>query len=184
MIAGNNLELIYNRYIRDLSVYATYLGADKEIAMDAIQDIFCKLSAKNEPFSNIQSIKLYLFKSLKNRIYDIYRAKQEHISLDAVDTSSEPVFNIRLTIEDKLICDEEQAKIKNAVAEILGILSDRQREIVYLRYVQEYSYEEIAELLGISVNSCRKYLSKAMQTLKKEYGQQILLILLVLLPNC
>ena len=61
---------------------------------------------------------------------------------------------------------------------MLDSLTERQREIVYLRYVQEYDYPQIAELLNISIHGCRKLLSKAMQTLREKYGTLILLFLL------
>ncbi|MDO5524300.1 MAG: sigma-70 family RNA polymerase sigma factor, partial [Bacteroidia bacterium] len=83
-----------------------------------------------------------------------------------------------VTIEDKLIDEEEQTRTENQITEMLDSLTERQREIVYLRYVQEYDYPEIAELLHISIHGCRKLLSKAMQNLREKYGPLIFLFLL------
>ena len=172
-----NIASIYNRYVDDLYTYALYLGFKKEIIMDAIHDVFCKFAASEKLLQDVSNIKFYLFKSLKNRLYDIYKARKEYAELSAIDLQETP-FNIQVTIEERLIGQEEQQQIKNQLAEMLESLTERQREIVYLRYVQEYDYEQISELLNISVHGCRKLLSKAMQNLREKYGTLIFLFLL------
>ena len=172
-----NIASIYNRYVDDLHTYALYLGFEKEVIMDAIHDVFCKFAANEKLLQDVSNIKFYLFKSLKNRLYDIYKARKEYAELSAIDLQETP-FNIQVTIEERLIGQEEQQQIKNQLAEMLESLTERQREIVYLRYVQEYDYTQISELLNISVHGCRKLLSKAMQNLREKYGTLIFLFLL------
>ena len=172
-----NIASIYNRYVDDLYTYALYLGFEKEVIMDAIHDVFCKFAANEKLLQDVSNIKFYLFKSLKNRLYDIYKARKEYAELSAIDLQETP-FNIQVTIEELLIDQEEQQQIKNQLAEMLESLTERQREIVYLRYVQEYDYEQISELLNISVHGCRKLLSKAMQNLREKYGALVFLFLL------
>ena len=172
-----NIASIYNRYVDDLHTYALYLGFEKEVIMDAIHDVFCKFAANEKLLQDVSNIKFYLFKSLKNRLYDIYKARKEYAELSAIDLQETP-FNIQVTIEERLIGQEEQQQIKNQLAEMLESLTERQREIVYLRYVQEYDYTQISELLNISVHGCRKLLSKAMQNLREKYGALVFLFLL------
>ena len=172
-----NIASIYNRYVDDLYTYALYLGFEKEVIMDAIHDVFCKFAASEKLLQDVSDLKFYLFKSLKNRLYDIYKARKEYAELSAIDLQETP-FNIQVTIEERLIGQEEQQQIKNQLAEMLESLTERQREIVYLRYVQEYDYEQISELLNISVHGCRKLLSKAMQNLREKYGALVFLFLL------
>ncbi len=62
---------------------------------------------------------------------------------------------------------------------MLNALTDRQREIIYLRYVQEYDYLQIAELLQISVHGCRKLVSKAILSLREKFGSLTLLLALL-----
>ena len=88
-------------------------------------------------------------------------------------------FDIELNVEDSLIEEEEQLKVKNEINLMLDSLTNRQREIIYLRYVQEYDYEQISELLKINVHSCRKLVSKAILSLREKFG--ILINVLVLL---
>lgn len=171
-----NIASIYNRYVDDLHTYALYLGFEKGIIMDAIHDVFCKFAADEKLLQDVSNIKFYLFKSLKNRLYDIYKARKEYVELSAIDLQDAP-FNIQVTIEDRLIDKEEQQQIKDQLSEMLDSLTERQREVVYLRYVQEYDYAQISELLNISVHGCRKLLSKAMQNLREKYGALVFLFL-------
>ena len=83
-----------------------------------------------------------------------------------------------MNVEDLLIEEEEQQQIKREIEEMLGSLTDRQREIIYLRYVQEYDYPQIAQLLNISVHGCRKLVSKAITSLREKFGTLILLMLI------
>ena len=172
-----NIASIYNRYVDDLHTYALYLGFEKEVIMDAIHDVFCKFAANEKLLQDVSNIKFYLFKSLKNRLYDIYKARKEYAELSAIDLQDAP-FNIQVTIEDRLIDKEEQQQIKDQLSEMLDSLTERQREVVYLRYVQEYDYAQISELLNISIHGCRKLLSKAMQNLREKYGAFVFLFLL------
>ena len=171
-----NIASIYNRYVDDLHTYALYLGFEKGIIMDAIHDVFCKFAASEKLLQDVSNIKFYLFKSLKNRLYDIYKARKEYAELSAIDLQDAP-FNIQVTIEDRLIDKEEQQQIKDQLSEMLDSLTERQREVVYLRYVQEYDYAQISELLNISIHGCRKLLSKAMQNLREKYGALVFLFL-------
>lgn len=167
---------VYNRYVDDLYTYGLYLGFEKEVVMDAIHDVFCKFASCEKRAEDVLNIKFYLFKSLKNRILDISKNKERYTWLPAVNSQETP-FNIHVTIEDRLIDMEEQQQIQNQLSEMLDSLTERQREIVYLRYIQEYDYEQIAQLLNITVHGCRKLLSKAMQNLREKYGALVFLFL-------
>ena len=172
-----SIASIYNRYVDDLHTYALYLGFEKGIIMDAIHDVFCKFTADERRLQDVSNLKFYLFKSLKNRLYDLYKMRKEHIELSTINEHEAP-FNIQVSTEDQLIDNEDQQQIKDQLSEMLDSLTERQREVVYLRYVQEYDYTQISELLNISVHGCRKLLSKAMQSLRENYGAFVFLFLL------
>lgn len=189
----NDLASVYNRYVNDLFTYGCYLGFERESVKDAIQDVFVKISTSKINLKEISQIKFYLFKSLKNRLFDLYRQKKDHLDLNELTTKAEMPFHIDLNIEDLLIEEEDRLHIRNEITKMLSLLTHRQREIVYLRYVQEYEYHQIADLLDISVNGCRKLVSKAIQKLRDEYGDHLTLLMPILLnilstnpvlPNC
>lgn len=166
----NKLTDIYNKYVDDLNTYGLYLGFERDTVKDAIHDIFVKISSDNRVLNNIENIKFYLFKSLKNRLTDLYRKNKRLLAIENFNPDEETPFQIQVTVESKYIEEEDRVRTKEEIEEMLESLTHRQREIIYLRYVQEYDYEQISEILNITVHSCRKLVSKAINSLRNKYG--------------
>jgi RNA polymerase sigma factor (sigma-70 family) len=164
-----DIASIYTLYVDDLFTYGLYLGFERESVKDAIHDIFVKVTADSDKLDDISNIKFYLFRSLKNRLLDIHKNQRVYIELENIDPLREIPFNIGVNVEELIIEEEERQQIKTGIEQMLNSLTDRQREIIYLRYVQEYDYQQIAELLHISVHGSRKLVSKAILSLREKY---------------
>ncbi len=170
---------IYNQYVNDLYTYGLYLGFRGETVRDAIHDVFVKITVENNKLDSISNIKFYLFKSLKNRLLDIHKNQKRHAELEDIDNTQEAPFTIQVNVEELMIEQEEQLRIKSEIQQMLDTLTPRQREIIYLRYVQEYDYDEIAELLQITIHGCRKLVSKAILNLREKFSTSLLLLILL-----
>lgn len=168
MVQFSKIASLYNKNLDFLYSYALHLGFDEHVVMDAIHDIFYKLCTNPTSLENITNLKFYLFRALKNRLIDIQRTTKEHAGILSTDEDiyKNMPFHLNVTIEDKLISEENLEEIRRKVENVLESLSDRQREIIYLRYIHEYDYKEIAELMQISVESCRNLISKSLAKLK------------------
>src|SRR5690554_5421960 len=86
---------------------------------------------------------------------------------------------LNVTVEDEFIEKEEAEKIREKVENVLSQLTHRQREIVYLRYIQECSYDEISEIMEISVAASRNLVSKSVTKLKESSLPITLLLLMI-----
>lgn len=181
MSKENNIENIYNLYVDDLFTYGTYLGFEKEVVKDAIHDVFYKFVSDKIKIEDISNPKFYLFRSLKNRLYDIHKSSKAHIGIDEIHIIETPnlPFNFAVNFENAFIEKEEQVRLKAEIENMLDSLTDRQREVIYLRYIQEYDYAQIAELLKISIHGCRKLVSKAMASLREKYASLIAILLIL-----
>jgi RNA polymerase sigma factor (sigma-70 family) len=156
--------------------YAINLGFDRDTAMDAIHDVFCKICADKKLLRNVENIQFYLSCALKNRLINIYKQEKEHVELSEQTISKEQwPFIMSVTVEDDLIREEEDEYLCRRVMRMLECLTDREREIIYLRYTHGYSYDEISQLMHISVPSSRKLVHKALSKLK---SLQVLMFLL------
>lgn len=150
--------------------YAIHMGFNEQTAMDAIHDVFYKLCINQSVLNNISNHKSYLLRALRNRLIDINRSDR----IQAVENTKKEedaeklTFMLNVTVEDELIEKEAQDEIRHKVEEYLKKLSDRQREIIYLRFIEEHSYEEIAEIMNISVESSRNLISKSLSKLKNQ----------------
>jgi len=150
-------SLIYNKYANELLSYGIGLGFDRDTLKDAIHDVFCKIYTTKECWENIKSLKLYLFKSLKNRLLNILKAETYTIDIAQENLN----FSIKVTVLDELIRNEDRDYIQREVEKYLNCLTFRQREAVYLRFIQELEYEEIAVLLDMTSHGVRKLVSRA-----------------------
>lgn len=154
--------LLYNQYADLLLSYGTGLGFAKEDIEDSIQEIFCSLYLNYSKIGEINNLKFYLLRALKNRLLNIHQAEKELSSIDDDDVE----FYTEVTILDNLIGEEDRIAIQHQIQSYLDLLTGRQREAIYLRYMEELDYEEIAELMNMSVPSVRNLVFKAIKQLR------------------
>lgn len=166
-----NISTTYRDHLDALYAYALHMGFDEQTAMDAIHDLFYKLCTRDTSIDNYENLRFYLFRSLRNRLIDLRRSRREFMALEVNEQldATDPPFHLEVTVEDIMILEEEKEAIRKKVEYMLEGLTRRQREIIFLRYIHEYSYEEIAEIMQISVESCRNLLSRTITRLKDSH---------------
>ncbi|HBG41705.1 MAG TPA: sigma-70 family RNA polymerase sigma factor [Porphyromonadaceae bacterium] len=181
MIRFSNIASTYNEYLDSLYSYAIHLGFDEETAMDAIHDVFYKLCTKHASLDEISNIKFYLFRSLRNRLIDLQRTNKEYTGILSLEENLDEnvSFRLEVSVEDELIDREDAEEVRQKVEKVLSILTNREREIMYLRYVQEYRYEEISEIMHISVAASRNLMSKSLFKLKKSALPLVTLLMMI-----
>ena len=106
-----------------------------------------------------------MFRSFRNHLFNIQK-RQNRLSSDFMFEKN--TFTTEITILDTIINEEENQKLKNLVEELLKELTPRQREAIYLRYMQEMDYEEIALLLNMNANSTRRLVSRGIENLRNK----------------
>ncbi len=156
---------LYRKHVNDLFSYGVSMGGfSDQICMDAIHDVFCVLYANDKKLEDILNVKHYLFISLKNRLIDIYRSSRKINMLEKIEDFP---FVIEVSILDSIIADDEHAILKANVEKLMEQLTDRQREAIYLRYMQELSYEDIAPpLLDMTPESVRKLVYRGIEKMR------------------
>jgi RNA polymerase sigma-70 factor (ECF subfamily) len=134
--------------------------ADTELLEDCIQELFVELwQAKSR--TPVISVKAYLLKSLKYKLLKAFRKNGKVLPL--YDNGDVP---FELSHETFLISQQEDQEKKKKVIEALGRLSHRQKEIIYLKYYQNLSYEEVSEIMNINYQAARNLLYQAIKSLK------------------
>lgn len=67
-----------------------------------------------------------------------------------------------------MIAEEERTAIERQIQQYLNLLTGRQREAVYLRFIEEMEYEEIAEVLDMTAPAVRKLICRAIARIRTE----------------
>ncbi|MDD4439793.1 MAG: RNA polymerase sigma factor [Tissierellia bacterium] len=172
-------SFFYKYFINDLYAYGRSLGAEEKYVMDAVQDVFLKVFFDKPHLTSVEHLKYFLFKSLKNRLYDLFKSKSFSKTNDIGEDMLN--FSIKTTVLDEIIEDEDRMIIQQKIEKLLSILSASQKEALYLRYIQELTYSEISEMMDKSEVAIRKLVSQAIHTIRKENKILPLLVFIGLL---
>ena len=167
---------LYKFYYQDLYAYGVSLGFNTEDVKDAIQEVYLKLYFNERLCIDEKKLKFYLLRSVRNQLIDWERTKKDTSSIEEEERS----FKLSVSVEESFISDEEDLLLKKRVNRILDLLTDHQREIVYLHFIEEMPYEEIAVMLDMKIQTVRGQVFKAMEKLRKLDSKDYFLFFLIL----
>ena len=167
---------LYKFYYQDLYAYGVSLGFNTEDVKVAIQEVYLKLYFNERLCIDEKKIKFYLLRSVRNQLIDWERTKKDTSSIEEEERS----FKLSVSVEESFISDEEDLLLKKRVNRILDLLTDHQREIVYLHFIEEMPYEEIAVMLDMKIQTVRGQVFKAMEKLRKLDSKDYFLFFLIL----
>lgn len=163
------LAFIYDTWFPSLYKYGMKILTDSTVVKDCIHDLFTTLWDSRKNLSETDSIKYYLFASLKRRLTRHARKGVLHRLIEHIspDTSVIPSH-------EQLLIDEQSSQERSGkLAKVIKKLPKRQKEILYLRYYEGLTTEETAAIMSLSVNSTYVLLSKALSYLKKHSDELI-----------
>jgi RNA polymerase sigma factor (sigma-70 family) len=159
------LEWIYENNYTSMYHYARKFSQDKELIKDLIQELFIELIDSGTRLSKTDNIRFYLLKALRNKLTKL-RSKDLRYPSKIEDFT---VFNLVESVENQLIQKEVEAQIQNQIVTAVKKLSDKQQEIIYLRFYKELSFSEISDLFDIEIQTVRNLLNRAITSLKEDF---------------
>lgn len=173
----NAYALIYKEYAQSMFSFGMRFSSDRELVKDCIHDVFVKIYSNRKNLSTTTNIKFYLFVALKNELINVFRKNVSFCSIDAIES----LFTIDYVTEDKLIDKEEELDRNQKVIQILGILSPRQKEVLYYRFIEELSFEEIEQLMHINYQSIQNLIQRSIKKIRNTFPGFITIYLFPLL---
>lgn len=154
---------IYRRFVQSLYSYGLRFTQDRELVKDCIQELFVHLYQRRGQLSAPENLKVYLFVALKNRLL---RALSYESRSEPLETARAAPFSLEPTVEDAFIEQEAFRQQEEQVKTILSVLTSRQQEIIYYRYIQELPLEEICLLMDLNYQSAQNLIQRALKKLK------------------
>jgi len=155
---------LYNKYIQELYNYGFKICRDEELVKDCIQEVFVNIYLNRENLSQPKNIKFYLMLALKRVVIKKMVQKRKNIYHD----DFEPFFEPDLSIESNIVTQEGAEEQKAQMKELLDNLPSKQKEAVYLRFVEGLDYEEISEVLKVTIESARKQIYRAVKSMRDQ----------------
>lgn len=173
---GNEMAFsqLYCLCFDDLLAYGRRVGGDNEMVEDLIQDLFLKLYQKKIILEDNTKLRSFLFRALKNLIYNQLLRNAKLQSLPDYDFA----FDLDYTIDEQLSWMHDLG-LSDEVHHILKGPTEHQKEIIYLRFIHDMSFEEISEIMKINTQSARNLLFRSMEKIRKNLHQLLFHFLLM-----
>lgn len=176
--AGHELafrELI-RRYERPVFSLIYRMVRDRELAEDLAQETFVKVLNAIESYRPEYKFSSWIFKIANNAAIDHLRRRElDTLSLEGARdaTTPERAEATALQISDKgesALEEMEARELGGAIERAIAKLRPEYRSCILLRHVEDRSYEEIAETLGLPLGTVKTYIHRARAELQRELG--------------
>jgi len=148
------MEMVIQKYREPLYFHARYIVKDHQEAYDVVQEVFIKAMREQRLFNDEFKIKAWLFRVTSNLCFNQVRNRKRRGAI--LDTMMKPEAFGADQIET--IFAGEQ---RNEVMAALDKLSEDHKEILILRYYDDLSYSEIADVLQVKLGTVMSRLSRA-----------------------
>ncbi len=157
---------LFDKLYTSLCLFANSYLKNLEVSKDIVQEVFIKIWEDKIEFQNENTIKSYLYTSVKNKSLDYLKSKYvkttEHFSISEMEKLETEPFFLR-----EMVILETSSIIENAI----NTLPNKCAQIIKLS-IKDFTNAEIAEELGISVNTVKtqkKIGYKRLKPLLKDY---------------
>lgn len=151
------MEELFRYNYRPLCLYALHYLGDSDMAEDVVQECFAALWEKLEAGMAVANRRAYLYMTVRNRCLDQLRRK-------GMQTESLKPYDTYGIIDDDDA--QERSQIEARLWTAIDSLPEKCREVFLMSKRDGLKYEEIATELGISENTVRNQISKALKVLK------------------
>ena len=153
-----NFDDLFRYNYRPLCLYALHYLRDVDLAEDIVQESYTALWEKLQDDTHVLNCKSYLYMMVRNRCLD-------HLRKKGIPTESLKPYDTYGIIDDNDAQERSQTEARLWTA--IDSLPEKCREVFILSKRDGLKYEEIAEELGLSVNTVRNQISKALKVLKE-----------------
>nr|WP_241264202.1 sigma-70 family RNA polymerase sigma factor [Bowmanella dokdonensis] len=160
-MAGNNqawLKLV-KRYDKAIYNYGLRMTGSADDAMDLMQEVFLSVFRNLAGYRGDGSFRAWLFRIAHHRLVEFYRRRKPHQGLD---DSPEPVDE-QACVSARFLADADAKLLLRAMQG----LPLEQKAVVELKFYSQFTFEEIAQQMGISSNTVKSRLYAALGKLKE-----------------
>lgn len=159
------------KYQKMIIGYLNHFFKDKSEAWNVSQEVFIAVFKNIHQFREDSSLKTWLFRIAHNQAINRlrYLKRRKSDKHNSIDEMKEKYSNYDISwIDDPL--DKIQTKERDNFLKLaLNYLDEKDKEVITLRFFSELNYEEIAEILNISVGTVKSRLFRGKQRLKTTY---------------
>ncbi|MBR3226474.1 MAG: sigma-70 family RNA polymerase sigma factor [Atopobiaceae bacterium] len=156
-LTRDDLDGLFNEYYPRIFNYLYYRTLDRALSDDLVGTVMLNVVRKYETFDLERgNLDAWIFRIARNTLFSHFRKSKIEVDLDAVP-------QMTLSYEDEDALDDKGEMVRG----LLEVLTDDERELVYLKYWEELSNKEIAERLGLNPSTVSTNLWRANNKMRK-----------------
>jgi len=160
------LASVFDEYAPAIYKYLLRLGVGPQEADQITGDVFARLLEKIKegkgPRKNLRS---YLFQTAYHIVVDDSRERQRITMLDVADTVKQESKPVQSMTEDNLLIDKLSRTMDSE-------LTEEQRVVIVLRFQEEFSLKETAEIVGKNVNAVKALQNRGIKRLREAMSRE------------
>lgn len=163
------LNKLIKKYLKPVYDFTFQLVQDRSIAEDIVQETFVKAWKNLRRFDKSKNFKTWLFTIAKNTAFDYLKKKKaipfskfiNEIGNNKLENIKDEELELEKILEQEEIAEKLEAKLEQ--------IPEQYKIILLLHYKDNFSLQEIAEILGAPYNTVKSRHTRALQALKKEF---------------
>ena len=171
----HDYEGLFMQNYERLYYHAYAISQDEDVAKDVVSDVFMNVWRLRETIDR-NTVLSYLYTSVRNRCLDQLKQRNRQVPL------LEDVLN-ELEHYTETDWNEYEARIAHLKAE-LSRQPERVRRVLYLRFYEQKSNQEVADLLGISVDGVKKIIQRSFAQMRVSLSKKMLKFVPLLILSC
>ena len=170
-VGGNNkaFDELLARTQSSLFAYIMFVVRNEDVANDIFQETFVKVITKLQQgcYTDSGKFSFWLTRIAHNAIMDWYRTQKSGRIVDLADDNDLSNLKSELVMDSYREIEIVNDQVKADVRTMMEMLPAPQREVVFMRFYQQLSFKEIAELTGASINTALGRMRYALINLRK-----------------
>jgi|SRR4030095_4334250 len=148
-------------YYNDLYKYGLRITAESNLTKDLLQEFFLHIWENRSKFQAVENIKAYLVVSFKRFLLQELRKFSREVG-----NAIRPADELEYPFEDYIILFQENEELRKVLFEAIQSLSNREKEMIRLRYYEQMSCEEIAAKTSLELRTIYNHIYEALKKLR------------------
>lgn len=170
-VKGNNeaFDVLLHRHESKVFTYIYYTVKNKELAEDLFQDVFIRVLTRLRAgtYTGSGKFSAWVLTVARNLILDHFRLSKDKSNISQDDEENDFVNSMAFADASNIETDMIDRQTLDELKSLIALLPDKQREAIILRYYQELSFKEIADVTGVSINTALGRIRYAISNLRR-----------------
>lgn len=169
----NAFKILLDKYSLPIMNFAYRFTFNRSDAEDVAQEVFIKIYRSKDRYEPVSKFSSWIYSVAANTCLDYKKRKKKDIIYNSAPVAApgdyeKKQFDVADTSGKSVESAVEQSRIDATVKNALSSLTENQRLALMLKEYEDKSYDEIADILDISVSSVESLIFRARQNLKKQ----------------